>query len=125
MSVVNQFDADSIRYSNAERKTYLRGRHIPDYTFPFTFFCVTKAINPKCWTFFDFISGRCLLVMMSPNSSGSGSNYSCSVLRFWVENDLPVLSAHIFDNQKKLIDDLSQQFREAYAAYTLDNIINS
>jgi hypothetical protein len=46
-------------------------------------------------------------------------------MRFWLDEDVPVLSVNIFERQPNIMAAIHDEFKEKYAALILDNIINS
>lgn len=125
MSVLNEFDASNVRYSIAERSVYLRGALIKDSAFKFTINCSTKmdaSSNRAIHFFFNTESWQCLLVVQGLYDDAT---YKCFLTRFWIDEDIPVLSVRIFEGQDRVVAAIMDQFKEKYAALILDGIINS
>jgi len=125
MSVLNEFDASNIRYSIAERAVYLQGALIKDSVFKFNINCGTKmdaSSQHGVYFFFNTETWQCLMVVQGIFGDNT---YKCFLTRFWVEEDLPVLSVRIFEGQDRVMATIYDQFKEKYAALILDGIINS
>lgn len=124
MSVVNEFTAKIVRYSHAEKTVYVIDEHDHRSTFKYTVYC--KRDNPEAIRvihfFFNLNTHQCLL-MTKIDLMGS-SKTICQLLRFWLENDMPVLSVRLFDGQDKVIAEIADQWNEQYGAIILDGIIN-
>jgi hypothetical protein len=122
----NEFDAVSVRISEPNKAALIITDYGARHTFPYTFYCKSNGII----SMFDMSSNKMFVVReinsyMSPGSKPRVVAYRCVIMRFWVENDLPVPSVRWFDNQNEYHSMIADEFREKLAAYTLDNIINS
>lgn len=123
MSVVNEFNAKIVRYSQSESKVYVIDEHDARYTFNFTIRCKTNSFASPYHFFFNLSTHQCLLIRMDGFRSPIGK--FCQVMRFWLQGDQPVLSVRLFDNQDKIMADIADQFSEQYASLILDGIINA
>jgi hypothetical protein len=124
VSVINSFLAKNVKYSHAELTAYVVDEHDRKLTFKFTVLCKRQLQSYPNAIFFNTDSHQCLLVADVSGLSNSQPKYQCWVLRFWLNNDLPILSARIFDNQDKVMADIAEQFGQQYASLILDGIIN-
>ena len=123
LSVVNEFEATKVLVSSEQKKVWMsdsRGFGI-NTSFEFDFFC--KAVGVvNAYFFFNAKVSKCLVVMKSPDAAGY---FRCVLMKFWVESEMPVLSARWYLEQDKVISAIANEFKEKYASYLLDNIINS
>lgn len=53
------------------------------------------------------------------------NQYKCHVMKFWVENDLPIPSVRLWQDQDEVIRKIAEEFKDKYGDYMLDRIINS
>ena|ERR1035437_5687623 len=119
MSVVQTDRALTVKFSEEDKTVYVsleNGHHL---TFKYTFRCLSSYFSNKISVFFDVESKRCLVIVpMALNT------YKCGWQEFWITNDVPTLSATWMMGQAQIIDSIKDDFKEKYAAYLLDNIIN-
>jgi hypothetical protein len=121
MSVLNDFIAKSAHYSIAENTVYIVDEHQRKSIFKFTVRCKKQGTFTAIHFFFNTNTHQCLVLTHQPTATGA---YICHLTRFWLRDDLPVLSVKLFDNQESLMHEISDQFTEQYASLILDGIIN-
>jgi hypothetical protein len=114
--ILNEFGAEWMKYSVEESTVYLDG-----LTFKYSLFCIKPLPSFNMHFFFNLESGKCLLTM--PNGFIS-PKHRCWIMSFWLEEDLPILSARLFEKQEYVVAGIHDEFREKYAAILLDGIIN-
>jgi hypothetical protein len=129
--VLNEFDAISVRYSVEHKTVYITGQYIRRSIFNYNILCMHKTVDgkPNIIFFFDLPTSRCLVVQRVYNYVGISQtdrlSFKCSLINFYVEEDLPVLPVRIFDKQKDLMLLIGEDFKQQHAAIMLDDIINS
>ena len=124
MSVVNEFNAKGVRYSQAESVVLIMDEFGSKLTFSYTIHCKYADIYSTHF-FFDTKDWRCLIVNLARDTMTTG-NIRCVVLKFWLnEEESPTLSAKLYEGfTSKLLFEVDKQFREQYASLVLDGIIN-
>lgn len=118
MSIVNEFSAKVIRYSMAENTVYVIDEHDHRSTFNFNIYCKRSNISTTHF-FFNTNTHQCFICV------SHGGPYHCVLLRFWLQDDLPVLSARVYENQDVIMDAIKDQWNQQYGAMILDGIINA
>jgi hypothetical protein len=119
MCPAHRYEAKDIKYSEELGKVYIRCE-LHTFTFDYTFMCKVSAAPFPVHHFFNMKTGKVLVTARN----SLHELYSCYVLGFWVTDDLPVLSARIWD--KDIYPDrFKEDFKEKYAAYLIDKAINS
>jgi len=122
---VNEYKAKVVRLSESESRVFIVGEHDDKHSFAFTLYCKRKDdIGKPLYFFFNMDDHKCLVVNPQVNQF-YGATYDCKVLRFWLgENDLPVLSARLYENQVEIMSDIESEFQLKHASLILDGIIN-
>lgn len=121
--ILNEFDAARARYSVEEKTVYLSGPLINNSTFKYTLFteCRRPNLGTYIGVFFNLETWQCLVITVLDRNV----KYRCYLLRFWLEEELPVLSVNIFEKQEAVMQTMREQFKEKCAGLILDGIINS
>jgi hypothetical protein len=118
VSVVNRYDVSGVKCSLSKRTVYM---HTPtgNLEFKFSFLCERHSLHSanSFRFFFNVENFECLVVTPTIQTSYA--------LKFWIANDLPVLSSNLFILQNAMMQDIGDDFKDKYASYLLDNIINS
>ena len=123
MSAIHSFEAKSVRISEEDMKVYVVTPEGYNYLFPFSFSCKAPGIR----VMFDMAKNSMMAITPSglKDSPAYKCKYLCIVLKFWVENDLPVPSARYWTDKDYLANQIGKQFKDKLASYMLDRIINS
>lgn len=121
MSVVNEFKAKAVRISSDPKQVWIIDPQGNRYLFPFDIYCHVRPMATKFNFFFDFKTAKLLCVYQDLSTK----EYQCGVMKFWVEKDTPVPSAHWLSNMHSLMVLIQEQFAEQLADHTIDQIINS
>lgn len=119
MSVVNQFEATDVRWSTDPKKVYILDIDSVPATFEFDIYCVARTTVCNVGFFFNIKRHTALILMKQ-----SMRHYVCAVMRFHVQNDVPIMSANWLHTQEQIVSFVHDDFKQQYAAYLLDNIVN-
>jgi len=122
MSVVNEFKAKQVVYGSDPKQVYLLDESGNRSVFAFDIYCHARPMATKFNFFFNVSAGKMLIIYEDRTRE---SKYECGLLRFWITKDEPVPSCAWLQNTDQLMKLISDQFKEQFAAYTIDQIINS
>ena len=119
--VVNQFHADTVRFSRESRTVFLSSKQTQFRpVFGYDIDCKVDRCFRNVNIFFSLKSMKCLFVV------GSGDNYSCAIMTFWImENSTPVPNCKWLLGQDDFMRTIRDDFAEKYAAYLIDEAINA
>lgn len=124
MSVVNEFSAKDVRFSADPKLVYILDELGNRSVFAFDIHCSIQPMSIQYHIFFNMSTKNVLITYKSRHGSGA-MRHTCGLMKFWVENDSPVLSSQWFLNIDALIKLIQPSFSEQLASYVLDEIINS
>ena len=128
----HSFDVDNVKYSESVKKVFMLHNDGAKTTFDFTFYCKIENSGLKPLLFFFNLENRHAMMVQTgvPKYASAFTpveiaKYTCSIMGFSVVDDLPLLSVKWWQNQEYLISVIAEDFKLKYAAYLLDNIVNS
>jgi hypothetical protein len=123
MSVVHEFMANRVRISESEKTVFMSASPFKE-TFKYDIYCRRDSVSYSLVVhmFFNLDSKMCLIVQ--PRYTDLPNSGRCFLSKFWLEDDSPVISSWLFTTQEVALIDTRDQFKEQYASYLLDNIIN-
>jgi len=123
MSVVNEFKVKNVKYGSDPKQVYMIDEHGNRSVFVFDFYCHDRPMATK-FNFFFNMHNKQLLIVYGSNGSHRAETYECGLMKFWVSGDMPVPSCNWLQNMPELMNNISEQFKEQLASFTIDQIIN-
>jgi hypothetical protein len=125
MSVVNEFKARRVAFSEESRTIYIVDSVNAQMALRFTFHCKADHNIIPVQLFFDLKTYKCLMVTRSKWSDSDISEWRCWQLGFSIVDNLPLLSAKIFMDQHLIINMIAEDFQDKLASYIIDQAIQS
>ena len=120
MSVLNEFYTKSLSCSAEDKVLSMTTQFGAKSIFKYTFMCKSSCIFLHDVSFFfDFKTAKVFITYYV----NLPDPYKCWILGFAVVNDAPLLSAQLWDKDI-FTDECKEDFKNKYAAYLLDGIIN-
>lgn len=124
MGIANSFKARAVSLSADPKTVYGIGESRDHWTFNYTIMCKSEGL----FLFFDIPGSRMLTVVSGEKwvfVDDDEGKYKCSIQKFCIENDRPIPSVKWLYNQDNEITKIADDFKDKYAAYLLDCIVNS
>ena len=123
--MINKFDATQMRVSLETKLVYVGGLTIDGkQTFAFDIWC--KQDQGTSF-FFDIKQSRMLIVLgrdIWTHDKTITAVHKCAMTSFSIFNDRPIPAVKWIYEQDAEIDKIAEDFKDKYAAYLLDCIIN-
>ena len=126
MSVINQFEAEFVRYTYDPAKiVYVKHMDRTISKIGFDIHCVAKASNTNSvYFFFNMKDQRVFVCIRNDRVLSPPADFSCAIIPFWFSGDYPVLSTVWLHGQEHIMDMIHEEFKRQHADYVMDNIIN-